>query len=52
MTIKKIRKRKDENIISDVGKKVRVSFFFLAATLFFFLSFLLFDGKPYSPHSY
>jgi hypothetical protein len=28
MTIKNLRKRKDENIISSVGKKMRVSFFF------------------------
>jgi hypothetical protein len=52
MTIKKLRKIKDKNIISSVGKKVRVSFFFLAATLFSSLSFLLYDVNPYSPHSY
>jgi hypothetical protein len=46
MTIKKLRKRKDENIISSVGKKMRVSFFFLAASVFSYLSFLLSDGKP------
>jgi hypothetical protein len=46
MTIKKLRKKKDENIISGVDKKVRVSFFFLAASLFSYLFFLLSDGKP------
>jgi hypothetical protein len=45
MTIKKLRKIKDENIISSVEKKVRVSFFFMAASFFSYLSFLLSDGK-------
>jgi hypothetical protein len=48
----KLRKRKDENIISSVGKKMRVSFFFLAAPLFSSPSFLLSEGKPNSLHSY
>jgi hypothetical protein len=34
MTIKKLRKIKDENIISSVEKRVRVSFFFMAASFF------------------
>jgi hypothetical protein len=46
MTIKKLRKKKDGNIISGVDKKVRVSFFFLTASFFSYLSFLLSDGKP------
>jgi hypothetical protein len=52
MTIKKLRKIKDENIISSVEKRVRVSFFFMAASFFSYLSFLLSDGKTKSPYSY
>jgi len=37
MTIEKLRKIKDKNIILGIGKKVGVSFFFLAATLFPFI---------------
>jgi hypothetical protein len=48
----KLRKRKDENIISSVGKKMRVSSLFLAAPLFSSSSFLLSEGKPNSLHSY
>jgi hypothetical protein len=39
MTIEKLRKRKDEDIISGIGKKVRVSLFFRPPP-FFSLSFL------------
>jgi hypothetical protein len=46
---KKLRKSKDENIILGVGKKARVSFFFLVATLFCSFSFFLYDGKTLLP---
>jgi hypothetical protein len=55
MTIEKLMMRKNENIISDAGKKVKVYFFFPVATLSLSLSLSLFflsNGKPYSPHSY
>jgi hypothetical protein len=37
MTIEKLMKRKNENIISGAGKKVKVYFFFPVAILFFSL---------------
>jgi hypothetical protein len=47
MTIKKLRKRKDENKISSVGKKDEsFFFFFFAASLSSSLCFFLYDRKP------
>jgi hypothetical protein len=53
MTIEKLRKRKDENIISGVEKKMRVSFFFLVTTLIFLsLFFYLIENPiPHTPTS-
>jgi hypothetical protein len=42
MTIEKLMMRKNENIISDAGKKVKVYFFFPVATLSLSLSLSLF----------
>jgi hypothetical protein len=42
MSIEKLMKRTNENIISGHGEKGGVFFFFLVATF----SFFLFDGKP------
>ena len=50
MSIKKLRKRKDENIISGIGEKGE-SFLllFCCPLLFLSLSFFLFDSK-HNPH--
>jgi hypothetical protein len=45
MTIKKLRKRKDENIILGVEKKVRVFFFFLVVPSSRLSPFFLSDKK-------
>ena len=42
MSIEKLMNRTDKNIISGIGEKGGVFFFFLAAPL----SFFLFDRKP------
>jgi hypothetical protein len=52
MTIEKLRKRKNENIISGIRTKVRVSLFFRPPPFFSFSLSFLSDRKPYSPHYY
>jgi hypothetical protein len=49
MTIEKLRKRKDENIILGVEKKVRVFFFFLAVSSSRLSPFFLSDKKNIIP---